>query len=197
MHSENPSDSTGRMLLAAAPGGLCVVQDLLNSAGMPVASIPDLLDDETAARGWLDASLRTWTAQTGRDAVRITVSGDDLPALRELRGHIRGWLTDQADDPAPRQLEAGLLFRDGRLSFEPRGEGAAAVASLVLLEALLASHTGTLRRLRTCLNPSCGAAFYDLSRNGTRVWHDMKTCGNTMNLRASRARRRETTNPAG
>ncbi|MFB9444749.1 CGNR zinc finger domain-containing protein [Dactylosporangium vinaceum] len=61
------------------------------------------------------------------------------------------------------------------------------------LEALLASHVGILGRLKVCTNPSCGAAFYDLSRNSTRVWHDMKTCGNTMNLRASRARRRSTT----
>ncbi|WP_250005478.1 CGNR zinc finger domain-containing protein [Actinoplanes sp. M2I2] len=188
------SDDTGRFLLAAAPGGLSIVQDLLNSASMPVASIPDLLADEATAQEWLDASLSRWGGQTGRAAPRITISRADLPALRDLRDHVRGWLTD-ADDPSPQVLHADVSFRDGHITYEPRGDGAAAVASLVNLEALLASHTGALTRLKTCLNPDCGAAFYDRSRNGTRVWHDMKTCGNTMNLRASRARRRETPSP--
>jgi len=192
VNSDDTSRSTGRLLLTAAPGGLCLVQDLLNSASMPEASIPDLLDNETAAQAWLDASVQIWSEQTGRTARRITLSGDDLPALRDLRHHVRGWLTGDVEDSTPHPVQADLSFRDGRLSFEPDGDGAAAVASLIYLEALLASHTGTLGRLKACMNPSCGAVFYDLSRNGTRVWHDMKTCGNTMNLRASRARRRAT-----
>ncbi|MCW8101660.1 CGNR zinc finger domain-containing protein [Streptomyces tauricus] len=196
MNRDDSPRSTGRLLLAAAPGGLCVVQDLLNTAGMPAASLPDLLADETSACNWLDVSLRTWSEQTGRDAPRITVSGDDLPALRDLRGLVRGWLTGGAENDAPHPLRVGVSYRDGRLAYEPSGDGAAAVASLVHLEALLASHTGALVRLKACRNPACGAAFYDLSRNGTRVWHDMKTCGNTMNLRASRARRQASPKPA-
>ncbi len=193
VNSDDTSGGTGRLLLAAAPGGLCLVQDLLNSAAMPEASVPDLLDNESAAQTWLDASMQTWSEQTGRTARRITLSGDDLPVLRDLRHDVRGWLTGEAEHSTPHPVEADLSFRDGRFFFEPKGDGAAAVASLVRLEALLASHTGTLSRLKACMNPSCGAAFYDLSRNGIRVWHDMKTCGNTMNLRASRARRRTTT----
>ncbi|WP_433788529.1 CGNR zinc finger domain-containing protein [Actinoplanes sp. CA-252034] len=192
MNSDDTSRSTGRLLLAAAPGGLCLVQDLLNSAGMPEASVPDLLDNESAAQTWLDASMQTWSEQTGRTARRIALSGDDLPALRDLRHDVRGWLTSEAEDPTPHPVDVDLSFRDGRFSFQPKGDGAAAVTSLVHLEALLASHTGTLARLKACMNPSCGAVFYDLSRNATRVWHDMKTCGNTLNLRASRARRRAT-----
>jgi len=190
--NSDTSSSTKRLLLAAAPGGLCLIQDLLNSASIPMAAVPDLLDDETAARSWLTAALRTWSEQTGRGTPRISVTGDDLPALRELRGTVRGWLTEPAEDHPPHPVRADLSFRDGSLTFTPSGDGASAVVSLVHLEALLASHAGTLARLKTCLNPSCGAAFYDQSRNGTRVWHDMKTCGNTMNLRASRARRRRT-----
>ncbi|MFF1285457.1 CGNR zinc finger domain-containing protein [Streptomyces sp. NPDC058299] len=49
--------------------------------------------------------------------------------------------------------------------------------------------------MKTCRNPACGEAFYDRSRNGTRVWHDMKTCGNALNLRASRARRQHSPEP--
>ncbi|MEU8378341.1 CGNR zinc finger domain-containing protein [Streptosporangium sp. NPDC048865] len=193
--SDDTSGSTGRFGLPQAPGGLCLLQDLLNTAGMAVAPVPDLLDDETTARSWIDASLRTWGEQTGQTPPRIAVSSRDLPALRALRGHVRDWLTGEAEDRTPHPLTAGISFRHGRLAYEPQGNGAVAVASLVHLEALLASHTGTFTRLKTCMNPACGVAFYDMSRNSTRVWHDMKTCGNVMNLRASRARRRGTAAP--
>jgi predicted RNA-binding Zn ribbon-like protein len=33
-------------------------------------------------------------------------------------------------------------------------------------------------------------AFFDRSRNNSGVWHDVAACGNAINLRASRARRR-------
>jgi hypothetical protein len=188
---DDTAASTGRLMLAAAPGGLCVVQDLLNSASIPVASVPDLLADRATAQLWLDTSLRTWSRQSGRTPPRITLSGNDLGTLRELRSQIRGWLTNEAPDHTALTLEADISLRDGRLTYEPHGGGAAAVTSLVVLESLLAARAGTLSRLKTCMNPACGAAFYDLSRNSTRVWHDMKTCGNPINLRASRARRRK------
>ena len=189
------AQSTARLSLAAAPGGLCLVQDLLNSASMPAASIPDLLADQTSAQAWLDGSLRTWGEQTGRPAPGVTISDADLAPLRDLRTRVRGWITNNADDGVPQRLETGVAFRDGHLAVEPRGDGAAAVTSLVLLEALLAAPTGALRRLKACPNPACGAAFYDRSRNCTRVWHDMKTCGNAANLRASRARRKTIAEP--
>jgi hypothetical protein len=47
-----------------------------------------------------------------------------------------------------------------------------------------------LRRLKTCRETFCRAAFYDRSRNNSRVWHDVHTSGNAVNLRAYRARQR-------
>jgi predicted RNA-binding Zn ribbon-like protein len=49
-------------------------------------------------------------------------------------------------------------------------------------------------RLKLCRNPECAVAFYDRSKNSSAVWHNVKTCGNAANLRASRARRRAATN---
>ena len=49
---------------------------------------------------------------------------------------------------------------------------------------------GTWPRLKTCAYRPCGACFYDSSPNRARVWHDTKMCGNIINLRASRARKR-------
>ncbi|GAB2736824.1 CGNR zinc finger domain-containing protein [Kitasatospora kifunensis] len=33
-------------------------------------------------------------------------------------------------------------------------------------------------RIRSCAHPSCVLHFYDTSKNGTRRWHSMATCGN-------------------
>jgi len=38
-------------------------------------------------------------------------------------------------------------------------------------------------------NERCPSTFYDHSRNNSSVWHDVRTCENLANLRASRARR--------
>ncbi len=83
-------------------------------------------------------------------------------------------------------------LRGDRAAYLPAGSGADRVAGLVLTELVIASRTGRLRRLKTCANRACGAAFYDGSPGATRTWHDVKTCGNAANLRASRARRAAT-----
>jgi len=49
----------------------------------------------------------------------------------------------------------------------------------------------TWRRLKACKNERCQGAFYDRSRNNSGVWHDVHTCGNIANLRASRTRRKQ------
>ncbi|TDD56985.1 CGNR zinc finger domain-containing protein [Nonomuraea terrae] len=63
----------------------------------------------------------------------------------------------------------------------------------MLTECLNAQQDGTWRRLKICPNPRCVATFYDRTRNNNGVWHSTRSCGNPANLRASRARRREST----
>jgi predicted RNA-binding Zn ribbon-like protein len=41
-----------------------------------------------------------------------------------------------------------------------------------------------VERLRKCKNPNCSLLFYDVSKNNTRSWCDMKSCGNIMKARA-------------
>jgi len=76
------------------------------------------------------------------------------------------------------------------VDLHPRGDGWRAIAAAVYLECFIAQRTDTWRRLKTCRNPRCAAAFYDRSRNNSGVWHDVKVCGNAANLRKSRERRR-------
>jgi predicted RNA-binding Zn ribbon-like protein len=41
-----------------------------------------------------------------------------------------------------------------------------------------------LRRVRRCAHPSCVLYFLDTTKNGTRRWCDMRTCGNRVNAAA-------------
>ncbi|MFD8338947.1 CGNR zinc finger domain-containing protein [Streptomyces solisilvae] len=58
---------------------------------------------------------------------------------------------------------------------------------MTLIEIFQAS---TWQRLKLCRNDRCGIMFFDRSRNNSGIWHDVKVCGNTANLRAYRARQR-------
>jgi predicted RNA-binding Zn ribbon-like protein len=185
--------STVRFGLPAAPSGLCLVQDLLNTRALHVTSghgFPDLLAETSTASPWLNGALATWSRQTGRPAPAVSLTDKDLRDLRRHRDHLHAWVTDPtADGP---ELAARVLVRpaSSTVTYEV-GQGTAdGVLSLVYLELLLAGQTDRLARLKTCANSPCGAAFYDTSRNGSRVWHDVKTCGNVVNLRASRTRQR-------
>jgi predicted RNA-binding Zn ribbon-like protein len=55
---------------------------------------------------------------------------------------------------------------------------------------------GTWPRLKVCLADDCQWAFYDLSRNRSAVWCDMRVCGNRHKVRAFRERH-EAKSPPG
>ena len=186
----------GRFGLERAPGGLRLVQSLVNTTLADNRDKPDLdlLADTVTANDWATRSLAEWAAATGQAAPRVTLCRDDLPPLRELRDLLRRWLrADAAHVDAPREPIASAPFdtevalrlhADGRVDYH-----APDVAGLVVIETLLARAAGTLPRLKACAALHCGACFYDASPSRTRVWHDTKMCGNVPNLRASRARR--------
>jgi predicted RNA-binding Zn ribbon-like protein len=43
-------------------------------------------------------------------------------------------------------------------------------------------------RVRRCANPRCVLLFHDVSKSGSRRWHDMATCGNQAKVAAHHAR---------
>jgi hypothetical protein len=177
---------TTRLGLLPAPTGLCLVQDLVNTVGYPSFGIPDLLAEPDSARAWLAGALAGWSERVGGPAPAITLRPGDLEALRRGRDEIRRWLTRDGTDLPARTMSLTV----SGTAYGPGGGGAGALLDLAYTELLIARHTGTAKRLKTCANPGCGAAFYDGSVNASRVWHDVKTCGNAANLRASRSRRR-------
>lgn len=198
--------ATERYRLESAPGGLGLVQDLLNTVSAGLTERPDLLTDLMRAQVWADGAVAAWSSATGRPAPRVVLDdAEGLRVLRDLRDGLGGVAAETgpaaATGPAAEigadtrtGADAGLrLGTDGVVRLEPRGTGPHLLVSLVLASVHEAQQTDTRRRLKTCRNPLCRVAFYDRSRNNSGVWHDVKTCGNAANLRAYRARRREQT----
>ncbi|WP_345382764.1 CGNR zinc finger domain-containing protein [Pseudonocardia yuanmonensis] len=180
--------------LTPPPNGLALVQDLLNtvSAGRPRK--PDLLGDLELAREWAAGAALAWGA---REPVELSEA--DIDQLRDLRADLRVAVdgpvgSAEAGPEVLRNLTAGLiLHRDGRVVLAPRGEGWRQIATAALIEIAAAQQVDLWRRLKVCRNDRCSVAFFDRSKNNSGVWHDVRVCGNAVNLRASRARRKALT----
>ena len=189
-----PWPASQRYGLTPAPGGLALVQDFLNTAGIE-GSGPDLLADAALAGDWLAAAVREWSDLRGASgpAQRPVPDAADLARLRDLRDAIAALVAGEtAAGPARGGVSASFaLSETGEVRLEPAGSGWRWLASALWAEILLSQHDGTWRRIKRCHNPRCASTFYDRSKNNSGVWHNVKTCGNAANLRASRARRRQ------
>ena len=198
-----PSDPTrtiGRVTWTAgerygigpAPGGLALVQDLLNTVGAGRPRERDLLADLVLADEWATAAMDAWSAGSGITVEPRGLAEDDVARLRDLRADLRSCMgaSTASSREVLRTLTASVaLHRDGRVVLAPRGEGWRPLATAVLLEIAAAQQVDSWRRLKLCRNTRCAVAFFDRSKNCSGVWHDVRVCGNAVNLRASRARR--------
>lgn len=175
--------------IASAPTGLGLVQELLNTVAVTRWEQPDLFDHPLTAGQWL-RELRV-TAEPGL-AASTPAPELSLSEMRKLRS-LRSSLVEAVSGTAPSSVHANV-----RIEMTAGGEVRAAFSELpvpwllsaVLMEVLLAQQSGDWRRLKICAHPHCDVSFYDRSKNRSAVWHDVRTCGNAVNLRASRSRRR-------
>lgn len=177
---------------APAPGGLALVQDFLNTRAIGGYG-PDLLADPKLAGDWAAGAARAWSAARGADLPPPELGDADLVKLRAVRAIVERLVDGEpTGGRGPGGVAASFaLSGAGEVRLDPAGGGWRWVASAVWGEILLSQHAGTWRRIKRCHNHRCGSTFYDRSKNNSGVWHDVKTCGNAVNLRASRARRRE------
>jgi hypothetical protein len=181
--------SLARNVSETAPGGLALVQGLLNTRAT-ASGWTDLLDSRDTAQAWVTAGLGEWGERTGSSALAVVLDDAGLAALRELRERIRTYISGDRDRLGLDVPIAVVSQPDGTLRTQPTGLGVAWVESAVWGAVLMAQTLDTLKRLKLCRNEVCGSAFYDRSKNLSGVWHDVRTCGNLVNLRASRARRK-------
>lgn len=179
-----------------APGGLGFVQDLLNTASLGKPRQPDLLDSVDVAQQWLDASFSVLgRIDPSAPPAPHELDTGGLRSIRSLRDDLRTVLSAGAGDDSSAAAAVPSIETTAAVSvsaqgaqLRPRGDEAGLVCSYTLIQLAAASYAGTLRRLKVCANPRCRGAFYDRSKNSSRLWHDVSTCGNTQNVRAYRAR---------
>ena len=156
------------------------------------------------------AQLRLLPAEQARKLGRTVRAQDGqlvLASAVELREALAALLYSWVDGnkPATRQVEilethfhAAALHRslgsgDERLVWSWSGlEQQAELPLWKLAQSasdLLVSDDA--RRVKGCGDPTCRWLFLDLSKNHTRRWCDMKTCGNRMKARRHQARLQE------
>lgn len=174
--------ATQRYELEAAPGGLGLAQDLLNTFSAGAPKQPDLLADVTAAARWAEVVT----------AGEVVLTAGDVEELRAFRNDLQSLVSGEHQRALPWAGTVALEFGDdGSVQLRSTGNGAQLLISMVLAALFEGQQADTWRRLKTCRNPRCQVAFYDRSRNNSGVWHSLRTCGNPANLRAHRARNRE------
>ena len=81
--------STSRFQLDPSPGGLFLVQDLVNTAGVPAYGVRDLLGTVADAQRWTSSTVRRWTELSAAEGGVRRLASADLPALRRLRHDVR------------------------------------------------------------------------------------------------------------
>lgn len=187
-------DANARQGVRVAPDGLNFVQAFLNTEG---GGRSDLLADAATANAWyasayLALARERFTADAGQPPP-TTLSERDTARLVVLRSRLKQALKGHAEPLGtiiPAITVSLRQSNDMTVLGMPRGSGWQQAASLLAYECLVAQLTGNWPRLKICRDEGCKVAFYDRSRNNSGVWHDVHICGNAANLRASRARRR-------
>ena len=148
------------------------------------------------------AALQRWLAAHGLVSESARAVAADLRAALTLREAIRelalannGVEVDAGE--AAHALEwaasrARLVVRfgeDGSVRFEPGAAGIAGALGKLAAAVATAMAEGSWSRFKACRSDTCRWAFVDESRNASRTWCSMQTCGNRE--KARRFRRRE------
>lgn len=143
--------------------------DLVNTQWHGAGGFVDFFDSEGAVRLWLgehgflpgDAQRDALLA--ARAAVRQAIDSPGAEADTALNAVLRhGYEHTVMVDGQPRKEQIV------ELGWRAPWAAAAAFAALVASQA---------DRVRQCAHPDCTLYFIDTSRNGTRRWHSMDTCG--------------------
>ena len=155
--------------MGTMPGGAALVVDALNT-----------VDVDAGTDAWAESvDYLAWCAS--RD-----LEPGSRPDATSLRDRLRAALTGRPP------VGAGTLPRlaigqslDGSLRLSPADLPGAIAAAVVTL-----TITGDWPRIKLCPADDCLEAFFDGSRNRSRVWCAMADCGNLAKTRTYRIRHR-------
>ena len=171
--------TTRRYGLRPAPGGLALVQDLLNTRANTEHGL-DLLSDATHAQEWVELAAFAWAARRGVESAPPALTDHDASKIRDLRDTVDGLLAGGSPHSAQRLdgVPELVLLKGGEIYWAPTGKGWRWVSCAILGEVLLSRHThnGTWERLKQCRNSVCRVTFYDRSWNTSEIWHHRVMC---------------------
>jgi predicted RNA-binding Zn ribbon-like protein len=146
--------------------------DLLNTRWMSADGPQDLLIDVPGLRCWLAANHLEDRCRAdektrvvlvcAREAVLRVLADGSVADLNDVLQHGRVRRSLAASGPQEDVEVGGPEWLPGWLAAED-------------LLRLLAVAPG---RIKQCAHEHCVLWFYDTSKNGTRRWHSMTTCGN-------------------
>jgi predicted RNA-binding Zn ribbon-like protein len=145
------------------------------------------------------SAAAAWFSSRGLVAGSSPVSDDDLRAARRVRAALRSLFAANADgdldertfetlNGVTRDTPLRVVFGGSSVVVAPSGEGVPGALSAIVGLVYRAGIDGTLARYKAC--KLCGWAFYDGSKNRSRVWCDMATCGSQVKARSYRARQK-------
>lgn len=183
-------DVSDRYVAPLAPPGLHLTQALANSRARTPMDL-DPLRDLASAQSWIDSLAGEWAEVHGGPAPRIVLTSTGLERVRQLRTTLRAiLLRDEESSPASLRIPVNVAVDGDQVELVPTGTDGQWLESAISAELALASRDDILRRLKLCREPGCRTAFYDLSKNNSKVWHNMDMCGTPQRMREYRARRR-------
>jgi predicted RNA-binding Zn ribbon-like protein len=141
------------------------------------------------------AQLRTWLIEQGLLAPGAKVSQDDLAWATRVREAIRDLIDGRCErdasaalERASREARLGIRFGLQEAQLEPAAGGVAGAIGRILLEIAIGMSDGTWERVKVCEADDCRTAFFDGTKNGSRAWCSMQSCGNRAKVRAYRKR---------
>jgi predicted RNA-binding Zn ribbon-like protein len=136
--------------------------------------------------------LTSWGTDAGVISPGVWIDAPALERVQALREGLRRLVRDGVSQPLDAELErlslGALAENAGTVRLIAARPGADEIAAAVV-EALIAAQTdGSWTRVKVCAG--CETAFVDESRNRSRRWCDMGSCGSQAKMRAYRARHR-------
>jgi hypothetical protein len=169
-----------------APAGLRLTQALANSVALATPLGADPLGELGTAQAWVAGLANEWAAIHGGTVPDSSLTARGLARVRRLRSTVRHALLRETTATLRAPIE--ISVRGDQVAVTPTGTDGRWLESAVGAELLLAQQDNILRRLKLCRNPVCRAAFYDQSKNSSKIWHDMARCGTPLHVREYRKR---------
>jgi predicted RNA-binding Zn ribbon-like protein len=204
---ENRMEALNQIKFGFISGYDCL--DFLNTQIIHQGQTIDRLKDFDHLIAWLHQAgfLDPAQAEKALQAWGNSIEGEEIleqakMLRRTLREMVERFIADQEIDPAT-IAEINRLLRAGagylQLVVEDHGYAThlkfVAETPMDLLSPLAAAAAGMLSQadlslIKQCDNPDCIRFFYDSTKNHSRRWCDMDTCGNRMKVAAYYARKR-------